>query len=172
MNWQKVGNIVGQAAPWVGSLLGGPAGAAVGGLVASVLGTDATPEAVSRELVKNPDAFIKVREIETTHAAKLAELASADYQAELNTSSSVVIAEAKGESWLQRNWRPLLMLWFAILVGAHWLGFTAPGLSDVVVLSLLSIVKVGIGGYIVGRTGEKISREVAGFLDRKKQNVT
>lgn len=75
---------------------------------------------------------------------------------ELKAATDIILAEAKGESWLQRNWRPVLMLWFAGLVGAHWLGFTPPNLPESVVNSLLDIVQVGIGGYVLGRSGEKI----------------
>ena len=76
--------------------------------------------------------------------------------AELEAATSVILAEANGESWLQRNWRPLLMLWFAGLVGAHWLGITPENLSEAVVINLLDIVQVGVGGYVLGRSGEKM----------------
>ena len=75
---------------------------------------------------------------------------------ELKAATSVILAEANGESWLQRNWRPMLMLWFAGLVGAHWLGYTPAGLGEETVLKLLDIVQVGIGGYVLGRSGEKM----------------
>ena len=79
--------------------------------------------------------------------------------AELNAATSIILAEANGESWLQRSWRPLMMLWFAGLVGAHWLGLTPDNLSQDTVNHLLNIVQVGIGGYVLGRSGEKIVRE-------------
>jgi hypothetical protein len=75
---------------------------------------------------------------------------------ELEGAVKIITAEAQGESWLQRNWRPVLMLWFAGLVGAHWLGFTPPNLPESVVNSLLGIVQVGVGGYVLGRSGEKM----------------
>jgi hypothetical protein len=78
--------------------------------------------------------------------------------AELQGAVSIITAEAQGESWLQRNWRPLLMLWFAALVGTHWLGFTPPNLPESVVNNLLDIVQVGVGGYVLGRSGEKMVR--------------
>jgi hypothetical protein len=78
--------------------------------------------------------------------------------AELQGAVSIIMAEANGESWLQRNWRPLLMIWFAALVGAHWLGFTPPNLPESVVNNLLDIVQVGVGGYVLGRSGEKMVR--------------
>ena len=74
---------------------------------------------------------------------------------ELEAQAQIITAEAKG-GWLQRNWRPLFMLTFAGLVVAHWFGFTAPNIPESVQNSLLNIVLVGMGGYIVGRSGEKI----------------
>jgi len=78
---------------------------------------------------------------------------------ELKGAVDIILAEAQGDSWLQRSWRPLMMVWFAILIGAHWLGFTPPNLSEIVIMKLLAIVQVGIGGYIIGRSGEKIVKE-------------
>ena len=75
---------------------------------------------------------------------------------ELEAQAQIIIAEAQG-GWLQRNWRPLLMLVFAGLVVAHWFGFTAPNIPESVQNSLLNIVLVGVGGYVVGRSGEKIA---------------
>ena len=43
---------------------------------------------------------------------------------------------------------------FAALVVAHWFGFTAPDIPETVQNSLLNIVMVGVGGYVVGRSGE------------------
>lgn len=73
----------------------------------------------------------------------------------LEAQTKVVLAEAQGTSWLQRNWRPMLMVWFAGLIGARWLGYTAPGLSEALELKLFDIVQLGIGGYVIGRSAEK-----------------
>lgn len=78
---------------------------------------------------------------------------------ELKVAKDVIVAEAQGDSWLQRNWRPVTMLTFVGLIVAHWLGLTAPNLSEEQVLSLMSIVQVGIGGYVVGRSAEKVMKE-------------
>lgn len=83
-------------------------------------------------------------------------------QAELKAATSVLVAELTGESWLQRNWRPLVMITFAGLVVAHWLGYTAPNLSEPQVLALLGIVKVGLGGYVLGRSAEKAVKAYKG----------
>ena len=81
---------------------------------------------------------------------------------ELKQAVSVINTEANGHSWLQRNWRPIVMIFFAGLVGAHWLGFTPENLSEKEVTMLLDIVKVGIGGYVLGRSGEKIMQAYKG----------
>jgi hypothetical protein len=80
---------------------------------------------------------------------------------ELETSAKIVLAEAQG-SWLQRNWRPLLMVTFTGLIVAHWFGLTAPNIPESVQNSLLNIVMVGVGGYVVGRSGEKIADKFKG----------
>lgn len=77
---------------------------------------------------------------------------------EFEAAASIVTAEAKGESWLQRNWRPLTMLWFVGLIGAYWLGLAPDYLvnNPETVQELFRIVQVGLGGYVVGRSAEKI----------------
>jgi Na+-transporting methylmalonyl-CoA/oxaloacetate decarboxylase gamma subunit len=95
-------------------------------------------------------------------AAKLkAEAATAIHEqdmAELNAAVSVIVAEAQGGSWIQRSWRPITMLTFVALIVAKWMGFTAPGISGEVELALLDIVKIGLGGYVVGRSAEKVAK--------------
>lgn len=88
---------------------------------------------------------------------------------EFKAAADIIVAEAQGESWLQRNWRPVLMLWFAALIGAHWMGFTAPNISDDVLDSLLDIVKIGIGGYVIGRSTEKVVKEGAKAIKEYKK---
>ena len=80
---------------------------------------------------------------------------------ELEAAAKIVLAEAQG-GWLQRNWRPLLMVTFTGLIVAHWFGLTAPNIPESVQNSLLNIVMVGVGGYVVGRSGEKIADKFRG----------
>ena len=70
--------------------------------------------------------------------------------------AKIIETEAKG-GFLQRNWRPIMMLTFAGLMVAHWFGFTAPNIPESVQNSLLNIILVGIGGYTVGRSAEKVA---------------
>lgn len=74
--------------------------------------------------------------------------------------ASVIKAEANSESWLASNWRPLTMLSFVVFLGSYWFGFAPeymqnnPELMD----SLFDLLKIGIGGYIVGRSVEKTAK--------------
>jgi len=75
-----------------------------------------------------------------------------DYEARLmQMQSNVIMAEANGESWLQRTWRPITMLTFLSLVVGHHLGFLAMELST----EMWDILKIGVGGYITSRGVEK-----------------
>lgn len=73
----------------------------------------------------------------------------------IEQQAKVITAESSGESWLQRNWRPLTMLVFVGLVVAKWLGYTAPGITEALELKLMTIIEIGLGGYVVGRSVEK-----------------
>lgn len=96
---------------------------------------------------------------------RLFELQQSGQLAELNAAVSVIVAEASGNT-LQRSWRPLLMLTFGGLVVARWFGFTAPNLAESEYLALWDIVKLGIGGYVVGRSVEKTAPAILEALKK------
>lgn len=95
--------------------------------------------------------------------AKLAlmELAQKGDLAELTGRAEIIKTEAASQHWLASNWRPLLMLTFGGLIVARWFGWAAPNLSEAEYLKLWSIVELGIGGYVVGRSAEKVIPTVA-----------
>ena len=67
MNWDSVKNFIGDAAPIVGGLLAPATGGisvAVGGLIAKTLGVEERPEAVMEALQTNPEALLKIKELE------------------------------------------------------------------------------------------------------------
>lgn len=150
-NWSNLKSLVSTSAPLLGAALGGPAGGVIGGAVAAVLGVDNTPEAIEAELRRSPEALLKLKALE------------ADLErARIEVRGQVVQAEAQGESWLQRNWRPLTMIWFGVLIGAHWFGFTPQNLSQDEILSLFDLMELGLGGYVIGRSVEKVVKTATG----------
>ena len=50
-----------------------------------------------------------------------------------------------------------MMVTFGGLVVEHWFGFTAQNIPESVQNSLLNIVMVGVGGYVAGRSAEKVA---------------
>lgn len=91
-----------------------------------------------------------------------------DYEKQLlEAQSSIINSEAKGDGWLQRNWRPLMMVWFAVLLGLYWFGYTPPNMSEEVIKSLFSLLELGIGGYVIGRSAEKIIPQVVATMKGK-----
>ena len=82
-------------------------------------------------------------------------------QTELKGAIDIILAEAKG-NWLQKSWRPLLMMAVMAIVVNNYILF--PYLSmwtdKVVVLELpgglWALLTTGVGGYVAGRSGEKI----------------
>jgi len=77
----------------------------------------------------------------------------------------VVVAEAKSEHWITSAWRPLVMIMFAVMIGNNFI--IAPYLDAIFGTSVMfdmpdqawSLLSVGLGGYVIGRSGEKIMRE-------------
>lgn len=85
--------------------------------------------------------------------------------AELEAAAAGIIqAEARSEHWLAATWRPLVMLTFTALIVARWLGYSAPGISEAEVVKLWSIVELGLGGYVIGRSAEKIAPAIAAAI--------
>jgi hypothetical protein len=87
------------------------------------------------------------------------------HQGELETAAAKIIqTEAASKHWLAANWRPLTMIVFVGLIVARWFGWAAPNLSEAEYLKLWSIVEFGLGGYVVGRSVEKIAPTVVTAL--------
>ena len=79
-------------------------------------------------------------------------------------AADIVKTEAQSEHWLAACWRPILMLTFGALIVARWLGWSAPNLSEAEVLKLWDIVQLGLGGYVIGRSAEKIVPQIASAM--------
>jgi len=97
----------------------------------------------------------------------LLELAQKGEIAEFTARADIVKTEAASENWLASSWRPILMLTFGALIVARWFGWAAPNLSEAEYLKLWSIVELGLGGYVIGRSAEKIIPAAAAALKGK-----
>ena len=90
----------------------------------------------------------------------------------IKAASDNVNAEIQGESWLQRNWRPVFMMVCVFVIFNNFIlapyvhAFTGFDLmlnvdTDSIPRDLWNLLEIGMGGYIIGRSGEKIVKHLA-----------
>ena len=117
MEWEDVSAIVGKTAPLLGVLLEGPAGAALGGMVASALGSEGTPNAVQQAIVTDPDAAVKLAKIEADQKVRLQELSMRQAGAIIDAAGNQTMQiETREEHWPTYSWRPMIGLSVALAV--------------------------------------------------------
>ena len=119
---------------------------AIVGIVGKIAGS------VADRIFPDPEHELKRVELQQALQSAVLERTSEIEKA----AAEVVKAEAQGQNWLQRTWRPITMLVFVALIVARWLGWSAPNLTEAEALKLWDIVEIGLGGYVIGRTAEKI----------------
>jgi len=104
--------------------------------------------------------------IQADLAAKLAE-----YERDVVREASATIrAEAQSASWLARNWRPLTMLLFAYVIAHNYVLvpiFSLP--STLIVPDMWELLKIGMGGYVIGRSLEKVVPATVAALKAREQ---
>jgi hypothetical protein len=85
---------------------------------------------------------------------------------ELKAAASIVEAEAKA-NWFAASWRPMLMyVLIFILVWNYIAGpiikvFTGAVITFELPGDVWTLLNIGLGGYVVGRSGESIARSLA-----------
>lgn len=85
---------------------------------------------------------------------------------EMKAARDIIVAEAGGESWLQRNWRPITMLVFVFIILNNYVlapyvaafGGHVPTLD--IPNGMWALLNVGIGGYIASRGIEKTASKL------------
>ena len=152
-DWKDVAKVVSTAAPLLGSLLGGPTGAAVGTavkLVASALGVGPEPEEVMKAIQADPEALAKLRALELKHQEQLAKLALEQERARLADIASarqreVEIVRATGK----RDINLYLLAW-SVVAGFFGLCYALmriqlPPNSNDVIFMLFGALAAGFG---------------------------
>ena len=96
---------------------------------------------------------------------------------ELQAAAKIVEAEAKA-GWFASSWRPLLMyVLIFILVWNYVIGpvikvFTGAVISFELPGDVWTLLNVGLGGYIVGRSAESVARTMANrpVVNKEQEN--
>lgn len=90
-----------------------------------------------------------------------------DYEKQLlDSQSKIIIAEAQGGSWLQQSWRPITMLVFLALVVFDSFGWLPNRLAP----QAWTLLQLGLGGYVIGRSFEKVAPHVANAFSGNGKN--
>ena len=96
---------------------------------------------------------------------------------ELQAAAKIVEAEAKA-GWFASSWRPLLMyVLIFILVWNYVIGpvikvFTGAIISFELPGDVWTLLNVGLGGYVVGRSAESVARTMANrpVINKEQEN--
>lgn len=95
MEWKDIAGIVGKTAPILGTLVGGPAGAAIGGLIAAALGTANTPNAIQAAIASDPEAALKLAMYESDNKVKLQAMLLAHADNELVARTAAIQSDVE-----------------------------------------------------------------------------
>ena len=134
MDWKEIGRTAASVgAPLLGGALFGPAGAAVGSIIAAQFGVspDATPDQVLTAIKGDPDAALKLRKIETDHVEHL--------QALENERLRIETADVQSARNVhQHHWMPsaitlLMCAMFGMIIGALFIWAVPGDNKDIVV---------------------------------------
>lgn len=121
MDWKDIAGAVGKAAPILGTVLGGPAGFAIGGLVASALGVGNSPDEIQKAIATDPEAALKLATLEMEnkvklqqmvydHADKLIEAGTLGIQADVDDRKSARTAAVQGDTTKHVFWLSVVIL--------------------------------------------------------------
>lgn len=166
--WNNIKALIGSNAPLIGTLVGGPAGTAVGGLIANALGVENTPQAIEKEIKANPDAMIALRKLEGEQEIELRRLAlkASDIALEAHKAEMADTQDARKQH--ADHWMPsTLTIVLAVMVSgmfAALFAYEPPQAYDQVIIM--------IAGAVLGAFGTAVAYWLGsskGSADKNKQ---
>ena len=144
--------------------MGGVLGFLTGPLTGLVKEAGKLIDGLSTTTEEKLTAQAKLQEIANAFTIKMAELDS-QFAAE---QAKVVMAEANSGSWLARNWRPILMLTFTYIIAHNFVLAPMFGFPKVEIpTDMWDLLKIGMGGYIFGRSAEKTVPQIIEVIKKK-----
>ena len=89
------------------------------------------------------------------------------FTTDIAASQAEVLKVELSGNWLQRSWRPVIMLAFGFIIlyeffFARVFNLPLSGLPD----RFFDLLEIGLGGYVIGRSVEKVIESVSGNLDK------
>lgn len=147
----------------------------MGNFIAKILGISAkeTIDSIGNAIDKIDNSDEKL-ELQLKYKQLLIDLEGAYLNYEnrlLENRTRILEKEAKGNSWMQRNWRPILMLVCIYIILNNYI--LVPYFKIPVVLldnNIWNLIEMGVTGYVAGRSLEKISENLGPVLYNVKKN--
>jgi hypothetical protein len=137
-------------APGLATAVMGPMGGMAINAIASKLGVEATPSAVTQALKDNPDLALKLKEIDCK-----------EYEIEQTNLTERMKADMSSDSWLSKNIRPMVLIFLLVAYSgfaiASIFNFETRG-AYVELLGQWGMLVMSF--YFGGRTMEKLADKV------------
>ncbi len=130
MNWKTT---LAKAAPLLGRLLPIPGAGIAGDLIAAAFGVENNADAIGRAIEADPNAALKLREIENNNRTLLEQQLIAAETLRLETVNRTMRAEAASNDPFVRRWRPL----FGYIVALTW-GIQVTGITAAILYVVIS----------------------------------
>jgi len=166
--WDKVKSLIGSAAPLIGTLIAGPAGTTVGGLLANALGVENTPVAIEKAITQNPEALIAIRKLESEERVTLKKLALQASAIALDERKAELADTQNARAQHKDHWMPSVMtIILAVMVSGMFsalFAFEPPKAYDQVIIMTAGSVLGAFGTAVAFWLGS--SRSSA---DKSKQ---
>lgn len=156
MNWSDLSGLVAKAAPLIGSLLGGPAGGAVGALVARAVGAKPEPAAIAQAIEADPKALERIREMELSHQRELERMHLEAETARLAQINQTMRTEVASQDAYVRRWRPtfgylVAIAWLAQSVAIAWMFAVKPAAAGTVAQAVTALTPMwGVALAVLG----------------------
>lgn len=149
MDWKALGNkIVDFGAPLLGGAIGGPGGAALGGVVADMFGGNPEdPGSLLQAMERDPEARVKLAQIQSDERVRLREIAAEQTKAQLADRQSARQREVALQQAGRTSWEMLVLAFLAV-----------SGLIGIALVLFLSEVPEGAEEMLLMIIGALISR--------------
>jgi hypothetical protein len=133
-------------------------------------------EAITQTIGETIDKLSTSDEEKMAAKEKLTSTVMSQLNTAMELQQNIIVSETQG-NWLQRSWRPILMLSFGfIIIYRYFLSqvFHLPAVE--LPIDFWDLLEIGIGGYVVGRSVEKVADTVVknvdiSFMKKKSRSV-
>lgn len=144
MDWSDLGkNIIKFGAPILGGVVGGPAGAALGGTIAAVFGANpGDPKDIYKKMKSDPDAAVKLLQIQSNERIRIEEVAKENFEIEVADRKSARKREENLAKSGERDYTPAILV---ILLTIGFFGLITLLIFVKVQPDALTIIKIMVG---------------------------